>query len=445
MAELQDRFNQFVVENQLVKSGQKILLAVSGGADSMAMARLFKDGGYQFGIAHVNFNLRKNESKADEALVRKTAQRWKAAYHPLDADTKAYMKKHKLSVQEAARNIRYEWFEQLAADHRYDCIATAHHLDDSIETFFINLLRGTGIHGLKGIPVQNGKLIRPLLFCSSEDLRRFVRSKRIKFREDSSNYKDEYLRNKIRHHLIPLMLKLQPAFRQVMKKNIEHFQFGAARYDEAMQLLNDVLLTKDKGATEISIPAVLAYRQSDELLIELLKMEGIDIHEPGKILLTGKPGKKFFTTNHVLLRDREQLIIQNKTTIPETTYSVTVDKANSLIKTISGNFLIRKIPYQKDDELNLPDHTLIMDAEKIKFPFEIRSWRAGERFQPLGMRNQKKVSDFLTDLKCPSYVKSNTLVAATGDGIFCILAIRISDSVKVTTSTKEVLLISRHS
>lgn len=441
MVSLKKRMDEFMQSNHLHTEGKPVLLAVSGGIDSMVLATLFKQGKIPFGVAHINFSLRRKESDDDARFVRAWAKKNRRPYFELKADTKAYAKKHKLSTQEAAREIRYAWLKEIATNNEYASIATAHQLNDSIETFFINLLRGTGIQGLVGIPVQNGTIIRPLLFATREEIKKFATKYRVQFREDSSNRKDDYLRNKVRHHLIPLLHKLQPAFTEVQSDTMERLRFSAKRQDERMQQLHRLLLNEKDSIKTISIPEVLEFEQPGTLLKELLKQEDFKVTEAEKMLIIGKPGKVFISGSTKVIRDRNKLIIEPKNTAEQAEQRV--DEKVKSLELPAGSFHFSRKKYKPGSEFSLLAGELMIDADKIIYPLVVRPWKAGDKFRPLGMRSNKKVSDFLTDQKLSVNEKKVTNVMVQGNTIICILGHRISDDVKVSKDTKKTLIIRR--
>lgn len=439
MLTLKERMDHFMDKHRLLHGGESVLLAVSGGLDSMVMAALFAAGKIPFGIAHINFKLRGTESENDARFVKKWAKKNKRSFFELNADTAAFAKKHKLSIQEAAREIRYTWLKQLAVKEGYDRIATAHHLDDSIETFFINLLRGTGIHGLAGIPVRNETIIRPLLFSSRDEISAYAKSNHIQYREDSSNRKDDYLRNRIRHHLIPLLKTLQPSFTAIQAATMERLRFAGTRYDERLNELHRQLVNSSAGEKSISIPGLLEFESPALLLKELLGEEGLVVQEPEKLLVTGKPGKEFHLDGITVVRDRQRLILSPART--EKTSGKTVSQTTRSITLPGGiaKFSFKK--YSSGLESKVKPGELLMNADSLDFPMVIRPWKAGDKFRPLGMRHHKKISDFLTDKKVSLARKKVTYVMVQGTTIICILGHRISDDFKVNNDTKNVLLI----
>jgi tRNA(Ile)-lysidine synthase len=440
MGSLEQRMEAFIRSHRLLSAGDRILLAVSGGIDSMVLSRLFRESDYPFAIAHVDFGLRGKESSKDADFVRRSAKRWKIPFHLLKADTRNYAKLHRCSIQVAAREIRYAWLNRLAEEQGFAAIATAHHLDDSIETFFINLLRGTGIHGLGGIPVRNGKIIRPLLFADRESIRHYAGTKRITWREDASNSKEDYLRNRIRHTLIPVLKRLQPSLPTVMDRNMELIRFAEGLFGERMHEVSRKLKSRRGETVSIPIGALMESAQPELLLQELLLQEGVRIREPEKMLVRDRPGKVFDTDGGTVTRDRDLLILTPKKTTDFP--SVEIHRSTLRTKLPSGTVKFRVSSYKKDTEKSLKAGELMVDAGLLHFPLELRKWMPGDRIRPLGMRHRKKVSDLLTDLKLSLVEKNDTCVLVDRGEIVCILGVRISETFKVSASTRTALKIT---
>ncbi|MFM2207620.1 MAG: tRNA lysidine(34) synthetase TilS [Bacteroidota bacterium] len=440
MSSLEQRLEAYIRSHRLLEAGDRVLLAVSGGVDSMVMSRLFRELPYRFAIGHVNFGLRGKESSLDAAFVREKSKRWKIPFHLLEADTRSYADLHRCSIQVAAREIRYAWLNKLAEEQGFSAIATAHHLDDSIETFFINLLRGSGIHGLGGIPVRNGKIIRPLLFADREMILQYATTKRMTWREDASNRKEDYLRNRIRHTLMPVLNRLQPSLHHVMERNMELIRFAEGVFGERMHEISGKLKSRRGDSVSIPIGALLESGQPELLLQELLLQEGVRIREPEKMLVRGRPGKVFDADGVTVTRDRDVLVLTPKKTTDFP--PVDIHRSTERMKLSSGHVKFRVSAYRKNAEKALKPGELMVDAGLLQFPLELRKWVPGDRIRPLGMRHRKKVSDLLTDLKFSLVEKNDTCVLVDRGEIVCILGVRISETFKVSGSTRTVLKIT---
>ncbi len=439
MTTLVKRFNNFLLTNDLLSEGQSVLVAVSGGLDSVVLTKLFKESKIKFSIAHCNFKLRGKESDEDETLVRELANKLKVPFYSIQFNTKKFAEENKLSIQEAARNLRYEWFEKVRIENKLDRIATAHHLNDSIETFFINSIRGTGLAGMQGIPKKNGHLIRPLLFAKRQELLDFAKKKKIVWREDSSNFKDDYLRNDIRHNLIPILQKKNPGFEDGMQRSLAFFGFA----NEVQKLfINDWkkknITTSSEGSIVIKLKKIYESDFGPELLSAVLHSYSITNLDPIKIL-NSTSGKIFQSKSKRILFDRDSLILKanSEEQIDELMISHTPDR----IQVGNLTYDFERLNASKLSSIPRDKNIHIIDAGKLTFPLKIRRWQAGDSFYPLGMSKRKKISDFLVDEKVNRFLKEMTYVLLSEQDIVCILGHRIDNRFKLTDETVSVLYI----
>ena len=436
-------FSEYNRKQKLFQQKSKVLLAVSGGLDSVVMTALFHEAKINFAIAHCNFNLRGKESEADQLFVKNLAKKYKVRFHTIKFNTASIADKEKLSIQEAARKLRYNWFEEIRIKFNYDLISTAHHLDDSIETFFINLVRGTGIKGLTGIPVRSGKIIRPLLFAGRDQILEFAMIHTLNWREDASNQSDVYLRNKIRHDLIPVLTEIQPGFTKRMGSNLDHLQLASNAYDEFIsKIQKQFLLKKAKDQWEIRIKELSRIKEAEQILSALLHSIGITV--PGSAILgAGQTGKIFIDGEYRLLIDRGKLKIEKRSR--KKSESIKIGKETPGINLDNRHIglaiknLAKKLVFPKDSSIQY------LDFSKLHFPLELRTWKAGDYFYPLGLGHRKKLSDFLTDKKISRFDKEKCLVFLSGGDIVCILGLGIDDRYKVTGATKRVIEIRNSS
>jgi tRNA(Ile)-lysidine synthase len=434
-------FLQFIREHDLFQKEDKILLAFSSGIDSVVLARLFNDCKFSFAIAHCNFKLREEESDKDEIFAKKIASLYKVPFYSIQFDTKKYSQKNKISIQEAARDLRYEWFEKTRAENEFDKIATAHHLSDSIETFFINVLRGTGLKGLKGIPVVNNHLIRPLLFASRSEIAQFAKEKKLKWREDRSNEQDDYLRNRIRHHLIPSLVKEQDDFEDNMAKSMAMFQFA----DQIQQMFIEDWKKKhvrsDKsGFAIIPLKEIDRSNMAEALLSAVLYSYGITNLDIQKILAAGT-GKVFKSKEVDLLVDRDLLILRKSKV--EKAEIIMLSSLPDRLEIGGQRYVFTMLNANKLDGIPRDEKIQVVNADQLQFPLVIRKWQAGDSFYPLGMKKRKKVSDFLVDKKVNLFEKERVNVLLSGNDIVCIFGHRIDDRFKLTDETHSVLHIER--
>jgi tRNA(Ile)-lysidine synthase len=488
-------FLNLIQKEKLFDSTEKVLLTVSGGIDSIAMCELFHKAKLKFGIAHCNFQLRAKESDADEAFVEALSEKYNVSFHSIKFNTSAFAKKNKLSIQVAARQLRYQWFEEIREQYAYNYIATAHHQNDSIETFFINLIRGTGISGLHGILPKQGNIIRPLLFATKTEIESFTTKHKLNYREDSSNASDKYLRNKIRHHLIPLLNEFNPSAENAINKSIEHLREVEHIYKNVIEQKRKKIVITKNNSISISIKSLKKLQPINAYLYEFLKPFDFNsaTAEEISIALNGESGKQFFSPTHRLIKDREFLIIkQVKSTQDATihkhqeasgqmlfsiskkqtqidtadlklTFKSKILNSNSQIpnpksQILNSNSQIlnpkSQIPNPKSQILNSnsqilnpksqipnPKSSAFLDFDKLEFPLEIRKWRPGDIFYPLGMKGKKKLSDFLINNKVSLLQKENTWLLASAGQIAWVIGMRIDDRFKITPKTKRIYLV----
>jgi tRNA(Ile)-lysidine synthase len=432
------RFIAYLSEQDLCSKGDRILLAVSGGIDSVVMAHLFSSAGFECAIAHCNFQLRGEDSDLDESFVRSLADSLKMPVFVKRFDVEAEMKERNISLQMAARDLRYAWFDLLLKEHHLDWVATAHNKNDAIETFFLNLSRGSGIRGLTGISPSRAKIIRPLLFASRKQIESYQRKHKLEYREDSSNLETKYQRNKIRHDIIPVMQQINPAFMEVMDGNMERLGEVLEIYDRSIQKVRDGLFDEKKGKISIPTDKLLKLSPLRTWLYELfspfgftrLQCEGIE-----KILNAG-PGRQSISTTHRLYKDRDRMILVPSGSHGFERYYLDDPEKESYL------------PFPMDMEVlnrteldNIPDdpNTACLDLDHIQFPLIIRRWMHGDYFYPLGMDQIKKLSDFFVDEKVPVPEKESSWIMASGKKIVWIMGYRIDNRFRITPSTKRVL------
>lgn len=432
-----NEFKNFITEEGLITPKNRILLAVSGGIDSIVLAELFQRAEINFGIAHCNFGLRNKESDEDELFVENLAEKLGAPYHCIRFDTNSYAKKNQLSIQEAARELRYKWFEEIRSLHKYHFIATAHHADDSIETFLINLIRGTGISGLHGILPKQNKIIRPLLFANKKKIKEFTKKSKLKFREDSSNSTDKYLRNRIRQNLMPVLKELNPEIETALTKDIKYLREAEIIYLSAIKRKTKTLLSIKDDDVLISINKLQELNPVSTYAHEILKPYGFTSATINKIVdtLNGIPGKTFLSENYRLIKDRNFLILSRKN-IPQEKLKIRIKKNTE--STQIGKFELTFKIKPTGTKFSRHPNTATLDFNKLEFPLTIRKWQMGDTFQPLGMKGKKKLSDFFTDQKFSLSDKEKTMLLISGNEIVWVIGHRIDDRFKVTENTKKI-------
>lgn len=442
---LVEKFQRYIKDHALVESGDRILLTVSGGVDSMVMMDLFISAGYKVGVAHCNFQLRGAESDEDEVLVQNRAQGYGVPFYNRRFDTRGEMEATGDSVQVAARRLRYDWFRELSREHGYDAIAIAHHADDSIETFFINLMRGTGLKGLTGIHRVNGKVIRPLLFASRREILDYASVNCIPFREDSSNRSTKYLRNKIRLGIVPILRDINPNFTELMGANISRITDAQLFIDRCIEAIHREAVTESEGIVTIDPGKIDNRMPLNYVIYELMSsgygFKGDVVDGLFESLQRNATGKRFYSKSHTACIDRGKIVVAPiaGNDLCETELKPTAHKAycgNSVI-------FIEHTDIDNIVSLHQPDNIALIDADMLKWPLKFRKWHEGDTFVPLGMNGHKKVSDFLINEKVSMPEKERQFVLTSGEDIVWIVGRRIDDRYKVSDSTENILKIRR--
>jgi tRNA(Ile)-lysidine synthase len=436
-----DRFVANTREKRLIEGQARVLLAVSGGVDSMAMARLFFLSGNNFGLAHCNFSLRGEDSDLDEQLVKRTALILGVPFYSATFDTKAYARDNKLTIQEAAREIRYQFLQETALEFNYELIATAHHLDDSIETMLINLLRGTGIKGLAGIPEKRDNIIRPMLFATRAEIEAFALHENIEFRTDQSNEEDKYLRNRIRHYVIPTLRELNPRLHQTMQDFFENMKFTVEFLEHEVNLQKGTCVFPEREGISIDIKKLRALSQPRLSLFELLK----DYNFSGRVCnelfasFDSQPGKLFFSKTHKAVKDRDKIFVfPIKTEVFQEELLIDEDTRHREVAGI--NFWFETKMHEPALQFPGKENTAMLDFDLLQFPLVLRKLQPGDWLIPMGMKGKKKVSDLLTDKKTPLHLKQNVWVLTSKGEIAWVAGFRISEKFKLRTRTRKVFI-----
>lgn len=445
------RFQSFIKKENLFSSSEKILLTVSGGIDSMVMCELFQKAGFNFGIAHCNFQLRAEESDGDQEFVGSLAEKYNVPFHSTTFSTSSFAKKNKLSIQVAARQLRYQWFEEIREQYGYKFIATAHHQDDSIETFFINLIRGTGIAGLHGILPKLGTIVRPLLFTTKNEIEAYSKKNKLKYREDSSNTSDKYVRNKIRHHVIPVLKELNPSLETTINDNTRHLRDVELVYKNEIEKRRSKIVKQEQGSILISIKKLSKLQPVVTYLYEFLKPFNFNASIVEEIIsaIEGTSGKQFYSSTHRLIKDREFLIIEKLKVAspaaspwrPKESFKLKVkeNQNDASIEELSLNF--SKLSKTIDYKLSASNLTAALDFDKLEFPLEIRKWQQGDAFYPLGMKGKKKLSDFFINKKLSINQKENTWLLTSTGKIAWVIGHRIDERFKITEKTRKIYFV----
>jgi len=443
--QLVERFERYAKENGLFTREDKILLTVSGGVDSMVMLSLFVRCGYDIGVAHCNFQLRGAESDEDETVVADEAAKYGVVCYNKRFDTAGEMERTGDSMEMAARRLRYTWFYELCAEHSYTAIAVAHHIDDSIETFFINLLRGTGLRGLTGINNQFGKVVRPLMFATRKEITEYAVANRIPYRVDSSNKSTKYLRNKIRLGLVPMIREINPEFTTLMRGNIDHLTDAQLFISHAIELIRQKATDETDGIHTLHVDRIDGGFPKNFVIYELLNssfgFKSDVVAQLCKSLEERRANKRFYSKEYVAYIERGDIVI---TRIAEEDDCETTVEADAL-RSYCGNSVLY---YERTDidlimNFGVPENTAQVDADKLVYPLTLRRWRNGDRFIPFGMSGYKKVGDFLTDCKASNIERQRQFVLVSGGEIVWLVGRRIDDRYRLTSETENVLRITR--
>ncbi len=442
---LQERFQQYIEEQQLFTHEDRLLLTVSGGVDSMVMLSLFVEAGYQIGVAHCNFQLRGVESDEDEVLVAQMATRYGVPHYNRRFDTEAEMERTGESMEMAARRLRYDWFAELCHSEGYTAIAVAHHADDSIETFFINLLRGTGLRGLTGISTRRDRVVRPLLFATRKEILEYALAYHIPYREDSSNRTTKYLRNKIRLGLVPRIREINPRFTPLMRGNIARLSEAQQFIEASVEKIRAMAVTQHDGIDTIHLDRIDSEFPRNFVLYELLSaaygFKGDVVDALCRALDEGLSGRRFYARDWVASTDRGRVDVARIT--DEDSCEVIIPYG--ALRGYAGNSILyfEHRDIELIEQFGVPPQMAQLDADKLVWPLHLRRWREGDWFVPFGMTGKKKLSDFLIDSKLSLAAKQRQFVLLSGDDIVWVVGLRIDDRYRLTDETEHVLCIHR--
>lgn len=435
---MQQKVQTYIENQQLLAPKAKVIVGVSGGTDSMVLLHVLVSLGYDCVIAHCNFHLRMEESDRDEEFVRYLAKYMMLPYYKVDFDTTKYADEHGISIEMAARDLRYNWFYELLQTLAAEAIAVAHHADDSIETMLMNLVRGTGLRGLTGIQPRNNKVVRPLLCCTRLELETYLIMHDLEHVEDSTNATIDYQRNKFRNEVLPLLEQINPSVRQTLYDSRERFEGSVAIYQQAIEKIEEQVVEKADGLIKMNIGKIKEQAHIPTVMYELLYPFGFSpaLIEQITVNLDAESGKIFYSDTHRLLKDRKFLIISIKDESLVGEYYITLPDAEITqpfglqitTRTVTNGFQVSKSP-----------DCIHVDAAKLTFPLQLRRWREGDTFSPFGMKQRKKVSDFFIDNKLSLIEKEQSWLLVSGDEIVWIVGRRMDNRFRVTDETKEVV------
>ena len=430
---MQSQFHKQLVSDFSFLKKKKLLLAISGGIDSMVLLHMFHQLNFDIYVAHCNFSLRDAESDADEDFVKNTCKALKIPVFIQKFDTNGFAFEQKMSIQLAARKLRYDWFSELLTDKKLNFVLTAHHLDDEIETFLINLTRGTGLEGLTGIPAQNNHVIRPLLKFSREEILQFAKENNIKWREDSSNASKKYLRNKLRHDVVPVLKELNPNFIHSFQNTLNNLKQAQSLVENASQMIYKKIVTEQIDQKKIDILKLTQLKNYEAYLFQWLKPYGFSAWEDIYALVKAQTGKQIFSKKHVILKDRNFLIISKKNNQENQTYYKIEQEA------LYVNFSL-KIAFSSPDKISsLSNSVIFVDQEKIVYPLILRKWEKGDDFCPSGMKGKKKISKYFKDEKFSLIDKQNQWLLCSNDKIVWIINHRADERFIANNATKKLL------
>lgn len=443
MGSLLEDFKRHLTSNFPELGEGRSILALSGGMDSMVLCHLLQLNEIDFSVAHCNFQLRGEDSDKDETFVREKCESEGLQVYSNRFDTLKYSRKKKISVQVAARELRYNWFKELLDETGSDYLLTAHHADDNLETFLINLSRGSGLKGLTGIPERNGKIRRPLLPFSREEIDDYAAIHKISWREDLSNMQKKYLRNRIRHELIPVMKETIPSLSIGFRSTLNHLKASRSlledRFSEAWKSIS-----RDNGKLiEIDITALQSLGYPKAYLHGLFSGFGFNQWSDIQDLLTAQSGKMIYSDTHRLLKDRDQVLLQRLDSLPigQQSHRIGADQKSAELN--NGTLLFKTISTQKENsdlsEITPSRNMAILDANQLKFPFTVRKWQKGDYFYPKGMTGKKKLSKFFKDEKLSIPEKENIWLLCAGNEVAWVIGRRSDERFKVTDQTQSVL------
>ena len=440
---MQQKVQTYIQKHQLLTQEGRIIVGVSGGTDSVVLLHILVSLGYDCVIAHCNFHLRMEESDRDELFVRNLANELNIPSYFIDFETTKYSEEHKISIEMAARDLRYAWFYELLYHHDAQAIAVAHHADDSIETMLMNLVRGTGLKGLTGIQPRNHKVVRPLLCSNRLEIETYLVRHDLDHIEDSSNASMEYHRNKFRNEVIPLLTEINSSVRQTLYESLERFEGNLAIYQQAIDAIKQEIIQHKDGIVFMDIELIKKQIHIPTVMYELLHPFDFSpaLIEQITDRLDGESGKVFFSDTYRLLKDRKYLVlslieentideyrIEDDDTFIEMPFQMKISR-----QIVSAGFEIAK-------ELN----RVHVDASKIVFPLKIRRWKEGDTFYPFGMTQQKKISDFFINNKLSLIEKEHSWILESDNEVIWIIGQRLDNRFRVTKETTEVLEFSIH-
>lgn len=431
---MKEQIQQYIIQHQLLSGEKPVVVGISGGADSVALLHILVSLGYKCIAAHCNFNLRGDESFRDEQFTIDFTKRLQVPLCKISFETNKYAQENRLSVEMAARELRYRWFEELLNTYDADAVAVAHHRDDSVETLLINLTRGSGLTGLTGIKPKNGNVVRPLLCVSREDIYAYIENNGLEYVTDSSNSSDIYTRNFIRLKVIPLLEEINPSVKASLARTANHLYDASLIYNHSIEEARKVITQNNR----LSISALLSFPAPATILYEMLKPYGFSrtVCESIFTVLEKDSGKIFYSSTHRLLKDRSDLLIDVLSGEDNRAYLINLEDDNvDLPVELKPEIVVIKEDYQIEKDRKFA----YFDFDKLSFPLVLRHWQEGDWFVPFGMKGKKKISDYFSDKKFSLFDKEKTWLLCSGQDVIWIVGERTDNRYRIEKTTKRVL------
>lgn len=432
---MRQQLQQHLNDNFAFLQGKQLLLAISGGIDSMVLLELFRNLPYTIAVAHCNFGLRAAESDGDEDFVKQWCAKNNIRFFTTRFATQEYAETEKCSIQLAARELRYNWFSALLENEGFDYLLTAHHLDDTLETFLINLTRGTGLDGLIGIPAQNGTVIRPLLPFGRDEIETYATTNSIAWREDSSNASDKYLRNRLRHQVVPILKELNPNFLNGFQDTLVHLQQTESLVQDAVTELYSKIVTEKEEQLHIAIEKLKLIPNYKAYLYQWLKPYGFTAWDDIYNLINAQSGKQVFSENYRLLKDRDYLLLEKQQV--HRTQSIEITE-NQEVTLEQGRLTLYSVTNVTEDR---GGKVIFVDKDKLKLPLILRKWKEGDYFYPSGMTGRKKISKYFKDEKFSLIDKENCWLLCSGDEIVWVVGKRSDRRFEIEQETNNIIKI----
>ena len=431
---MKEQIQQYIIQHQLLSGEKPVVVGIGGGADSVALLHILVSLGYKCIAAHCNFNLRGDESFRDEQFTIDFTKRLQVPLCKISFETNKYAQENRLSVEMAARELRYRWFEELLNTYDADAVAVAHHRDDSVETLLINLTRGSGLTGLTGIKPKNGNVVRPLLCVSREDIYTYIEKNGLEYVTDSSNSSDIYTRNFIRLKVIPLLEEINPSVKASLARTANHLYDASLIYNHSIEEARRVIIQNNR----LSISALLSFPAPATILYEMLKPYGFSrtVCESIFTVLEKDSGKIFYSSTHRLLKDRSDLLIDVLSGEDNRAYLINLEDDNvDLPVELKPEIVVIKEDYQIEKDRKFA----YFDFDKLSFPLVLRHWQEGDWFVPFGMKGKKKISDYFSDKKFSLFDKEKTWLLCSGQDVIWIVGERTDNRYRIEKTTKRVL------